>query len=377
METHRRQLSDAINGARILVIGAAGAIGGVFATQVAAFAPAALHLVDLSENGLAEIVRDLRSAGTAVADLRTFAIDLRNTEFSAFLAAAPGYDYVLNFSALKHVRAERDPFTLTRLIDTNVLAVDRLLGTLDARPPKGFFSISTDKSVRPTSLMGASKAMMEQVMWRHADRYTVSTSRFANVAFSAGSLLEGFIHRLAKRQPLAAPTDVRRYFISHEEAGNLCLLAAFLGRTREVFVPGFDDQGLAMTFSAIAEAVLEHHGYRPRPCASEDEARALAAELHDGSTEWPCWFTTSDTSGEKDIEEFFEDHDSVDLSRFQAVSVVAARPLPADAVARAVDQLDALRLGHTSDLARITAVLAEALPDLQHRNTGRDLDSKM
>jgi len=377
-------LQNQISDLRILVIGASGAVGNSFVNQLAPYRPAQLDLVDISENGLVEVVRDLRSSGAAPENFRTFCIDMRNKEFNDFLTNTHEYDVVLNFAALKHVRSERDPYTLMRLLDTNVLAVDRLLQHLRQSSKPRFFSVSTDKSVRPANLMGASKAMMEKVMWSHSDAVTVTSSRFANVAFSAGSLLEGFGHRLAKLQPLAAPNDVRRYFISHEEAGHLCLMAAFLGENCEVVVPGFSGVEESMTFSEIAELFLHFHGFAPRYCQSEAEARDVALELvskvrnNQAVSEWPCLFLPSNTSGEKDLEEFHVPGDFVDRDRYKAAHVVQEKmPDNANGLRDIINELDAIGKRGIYDIALLSSLVHEAVPDFEHIVSDKTLDSKM
>lgn len=374
LDVQRAAIRDTVCGSRVLVIGGAGSIGGSFVEQIVELGPRTLHIADLSENGLVELVRGLRSSSTRMPeDFRTFAVDLRQPEMLGLLAAHGPYDYVLNFAALKHVRSERDPFTLIRMLDTNVLSVRRLLETSNALPR--FFSVSSDKAVRPANLMGASKALMERVMWL-SGRDAI-TARFANVAFSAGSLLEGFGHRLAKGQPLAAPNDVRRYFISHEEAGQLCLLAAFDGRSGDVYVPAVEQVGEANTFSGIAEMVLAHHGYEALPCASEEEARIRAAERRHDEKTWPCFFSTSSTTGEKELEEFVGPTETgVDVP-YRSVGVVRAGQFDGAAFGAAIDGIDAARREGRYDRAEIIELVARAIPEMSHQDTGHFLDSKM
>lgn len=380
VEKHEVDIGEAIRGSSILVIGAAGAIGSSFVVKlVERFEPKCLHLVDLSENALVEVIRDLRSKGARIGeDFRTFSIDFRSWEFEAFLNANPHYDYVVNFSALKHVRSERDPFTLARMIDTNAMAVQRLLDNMSKSKHGRFFSVSSDKSVHPANLMGATKGLMERIMWEKSDDVPTTTARFANVAFSAGSLLEGFCQRFQKRQPIAAPSDVRRYFISHEEAGHLCLLAAFTGNTREAFIPRFcGGEKNAMTFSEIAVTFLEVHGYKPLLCASDEEARAHAVDLQDPAClSWPCFFSESDTPGEKDIEEFCSDQDDIDDSRFSEVRIVKIPPFEnrKEFSADLLQLASKLRSPHQDELANL---LQKLVPDLDHVAGTKNLDHKM
>lgn len=377
------ELQAAVAGRRILVIGAAGSIGAAFVQQVAALRPAALHLLDLNENGLVEVVRELRSSNTAAPDdFRTYSIGIGSPEFSSFIAAGFPYDTVVNFAALKHVRAERDPFSMMRMLQTNVVSLDDTLqATAALDHVEQYFSVSSDKSVNPASAMGASKALMEDVLWQHAERYRVSSARFANVAFSAGSLLESFLQRLDKRQPLAAPTDVRRFFISHEEAGELCLLGTFLAGNRQVVFPNLDPQEDMQTFADIALTVLDHFGLNAEHCASDAEARARAAHLPaTGATSWPVYFAATDTSGEKMYEEFFTADDEVDTQRWHNVGLLSCAELSAQRQATLQRGLDELRglanAGHYTR-ARLLDVIKRLEPSLTHVDTGADLDAKM
>ncbi len=382
VETHLKEIIASVQGKRILILGASGAIGSTFTRQLLTFcSPATLHLVDLSENGLVEVVRDLRaSAITVCDDFQTFCIDIRAREFGEFIDAMHTYDYILNFAAMKHVRSERDPFTLSRMIDTNVFSVLSLLSYLkESGKGRRFFSVSSDKSVRSANLMGGTKALMEKVMWAFAQDIPATSARFANVAFSSGSLLDGFNHRMLKRQPLSAPSDTRRYFISHEEAGHLCLLAAFLGQSRDVLVPRFESDESTMTFSQIAEVFLEHHNYQPVKCSSESEAIAMSEELANLEThEWPCFFAPTDTSGEKDIEEFYAATESVDSSRFREIDIVREPVL--ENPNEFFGNLENLRISVSSgacDLGDLRQQLYLLVPDLEHIVRDRDLDSKM
>lgn len=372
VERHRPHLAQEVQGRRILVIGAAGSIGTAFVRQLVELAPAALHLVDLNENGLVEVVRDLRSgAYPSPADFRTSAIDFGSPEFLGFIQAYGPYDHLVNFSAMKHVRSERDPFGLMRMIQVNVAALHRALDN-----PAGWrraFSVSTDKSVSPANLMGATKNLMEQVLFCRED-VVASSARFANVAFSAGSLLEGFDNRIAKRQPLAAPTDVKRYFISHQEAGQLCLLAAFLGDHREVFFPALTPDEDLKSFADIAALVLAEQGFEPLPCTTEEEARARMGSM---PGKWPCLFAPSDTTGEKPAEEFFRNSDHPDMTRFAALGVVRESGVPRGRIDAFLAEIEAMRSAGLWDKGRIAALLHDYVPDLAHEEKGRDLDQRM
>lgn len=372
------EIISAVKGQRILVIGGAGSIGRAFALEIVRHLPAALHLVDVSENSLVEVVRELRASRvTLPADFRTYALDFTAIEMVALLGASD-YDYVLNFSALKHVRSERDPFTLMRLLKVNVLGLHDLARRLiDGPTPVRLFSVSSDKAVRPASLMGASKALMERVLLHHSDSVAVSSARFANVAFSDGSLLESFGQRLSKRQPLSAPTDVRRYFISPPEAAQLCLLSCFTCGNGEIVFPRFTPESME-TFADIARTFLAHHGLKPAECGSEDEAREMADGLGDAPTAWPCYFSASDTSGEKLFEEFTHPEEAVDDDRYATVGVVThpIRSEPGDLLA-AIAAIESHRASGRWSADELCDLVAGVVPEFQHVAADRNLDEKM
>lgn len=372
---HAGRLAEAIAGRRLLIVGAGGSIGSAFVKQVAAYRPAALHLVDVNENALVELVRDLRSSPIALpGDFRTASVDFGASEFTRLATDRAPYDALINFAAMKHVRSERDVYSLLRMIEVNVESLKRCL---DAAPALGFsrvFSVSTDKSVRPANLMGATKNLMERVLFGRDIAATATSARFANVAFSAGSLLEGFEQRLAKRQPLSAPTDVRRYFISHVEAGELCLLAAFLGENRQVLFPKMRAEEHLQSFADLAATFLRHHGYRPMPCRSEREA-IDAVGTANGS--WPCYFSATDTTGEKAVEEFHRDGDVVDLETFRGIGVARERPSDPAIVDGFLREIARIRQSPVWAKGDVVAAIRAAVPELGHNELDRDLDQKM
>ncbi|MCU0577082.1 MAG: polysaccharide biosynthesis protein [Desulfobacterota bacterium] len=372
-------LKDQIRGCRVLVIGAAGSIGSAFVKQLVGYAPGSLHLVDISENNLVEVVRDLRSSPVVLPeDFRTFAVAMGSAEFDRLLGSQGPYEYVVNFSALKHVRSEKDPFSLMRMYNTNVFYVKRLLSSLAGAGIRKHFSVSSDKAANPANIMGATKIFMERILLSHSVRIPFSTARFANVAFSDGSLLHGFVQRLAKRQPLAAPNDVKRYFISHEEAGQLCLLACFLGENRDVFFPKLDEKEDVMTFSEIAGIFLELMGYEAVPCASEEEAKRMAAEMPADSKKWPCYFFESDTTGEKPFEEFYTDADTVDWKRYRNIGVISqplwTDQLRIDQALAAFERIKRMERWRKEDMVEAIRII---VPELDHEEKGRNLDQKM
>jgi FlaA1/EpsC-like NDP-sugar epimerase len=373
MVAHADRLQTAVAGKRLLIVGAAGSIGAAFVKEIVARAPGSLHLVDIDENGLVELVRDLRSSITPVpADFRTITADFGAEEFGRFAADHAPYDVFANFSALKHVRAERDVYSLLRMIEVNVAALDRCLARAGEFGFKRVFSVSTDKCVRPANLMGATKNLMEKVLFSRPGAFVAASARFANVAFSAGSLLEGFENRLAKGQPLSAPDDVRRYFITHEEAAQLCLLACFLGGDRDVFFPKLDG-GHLIGFPAIAGALLAERGLEPMPCASAEEARRVTPP----PGRWPCHFAPSDTSGEKPEEEFHRRDDTLDLDSFAAAGIVREGAASRRTIESFLAAIEAIRAAPTWRKEAVVAALRGAVPELAHIERGRDLDRKM
>ena len=327
ISSRRKELEALVSNSRFLVIGGAGSIGQAVTREIFKRNPLALHVVDISENNMVELVRDIRSTlGYIDGDFRTFALDCGSNEYRALMNASEGYDYVLNLSALKHVRSEKDPFTLMRLIEVNILNTIKTVQMAKAQGAKKYFCVSTDKAANPVNMMGASKRIMEMFLMRESETMPISMARFANVAFSDGSLLHGFNQRFAKRQPFSATNDVRRYFVTPQESGELCLMSGLLGENREIFFPKLSEHLHLITLSDIAERYLRQMGYEPFRCASEEEARDRAAELI-AKKQWPCYFFSSDTTGEKDFEEFFTDKEDLDMNRFDGVGVIKNQPI--------------------------------------------------
>jgi FlaA1/EpsC-like NDP-sugar epimerase len=375
----QNELRQAVGSSRILVIGAGGSIGATFVKVMAPFKPAALHLVDLSENNLVALVRDLHAEQLAPpAEFATYAIGFDEVEFYQYLRSVPRFDYILNFAALKHVRSERDPFTAMRLLRINVLANYDLLTALHDLAPRRYFCVSSDKAVNPASLMGASKAFMERVCLGQAETIPFSSARFANVAFSEGSLLQNFCQRIERGQPLAAPSDVRRYFISHEEAGQLCLLACFLGGNREIFTPGLQANLDLKTFSEIAAMILEEYGHAPLLCGSEKEALRRAREPIAPRAAWPCYFAPSDTSGEKPVEEFCGSDETVDAARYPNINVVThPRITSHEKISAAIEQIKRCRQLGSWTKDKLFAAVQSAVPEFTHLDRRANLDDKL
>lgn len=322
IKSNELQLAEIVSSSRFLVIGGAGSIGQAVTKEIFRRKPVKLHIVDISENNLVELVRDIRSSfGYIDGDFQTFALDIGSTEYDAFWNADGQYDYVLNLSALKHVRSEKDPFTMMRMIDVNIFNTEKTIRQSINRGVKKYFCVSTDKAANPANMMGASKRIMEMYLMQLSEQICISTARFANVAFSDGSLLHGFNQRIQKRQPIVAPNDVKRYFVIPKESGELCLMSTIFGENRDIFFPKLSESVHLITFSEIADRYLRAIGYQPYLCKNEEEARNLALTLPKEG-KWPCLFTTSDTTGEKDFEEFFTDKEVLDLSRFQNLGII-------------------------------------------------------
>lgn len=378
MAAHEAGLSDAVQTGRFLVIGGAGSIGQAVTREIFKRRPKALHVVDISENNMVELVRDIRSTlGYIDGDFRTFAIDCGSREFDALLQAGQGYDYVLNLSALKHVRSEKDPFTLMRLIEVNVLNTISTIQATRAGGVRKYFCVSTDKAANPVNMMGASKRIMEMFLMRESKRTPISTARFANVAFSDGSLLHGFNQRFAKRQPISAPNDVRRYFVTPQESGELCLSSCLLGDNRDIFFPKLSEALDLARFSDIAVRYLESLGYTPHECASEDEARDRAAELI-SARRWPVYFFASDTTGEKDFEEFFTDAEVLDMGRFENIGVIKNEPVFDESrLGYFLETIERLRRKSTWDKPELVDLFNYMIPDFAHKETGKYLDGRM
>lgn len=378
LSSHESDLKNVIESSRFLVIGGGGSIGQAVTKEIFRRNPRVLHIVDLSENNLVELVRDIRSSsGYISGDFRTFALDCGSVNFEHMLRAEGGYDFVLNLSALKHVRSEKDPYTLMRMVDTNILNTVKVMELAVEAGVKKYFCVSTDKASNPANMMGASKRIMEIFLIDRSDSIDVSMARFANVAFSDGSLLQGFEKRLEKRQPLAAPNDVRRYFLTSQEAGTLCLFSTILGRCNEIFFPKLSEKLNLVTFPSIVRNFLESRGYKPFLCESEDQARSyFSSGNHPG--QWPCVFSSSDTTGEKSYEEFYMSGESVDLERFKSLGVVvASHTRPTEALKEFRTQIEAIRRSKSWKRQQFIELFQSLLPELRHKETGKFLDEKM
>ena len=372
------KLQDLVAESRFLVIGGSGSIGQAVTREIFKRDPRALHVVDISENNMVELVRDLRSTeGYGSGDFKTFSVDCGSVEFEALMASEGPYDYVFNLSALKHVRSESDPYTLMRMIMVNVFNTIKTLRLASKMGAKKYFCVSTDKAANPVNMMGASKRIMEVFLMRESLTQDISMARFANVAFSDGSLLHGFNQRFAKKQPFSAPNDVRRYFVTPKESGELCLLSGLLGDNRDIFFPKLSEKLHLITFSEIAVRYLSERGYEPYECESEDEARDRAEELI-ANKQWPCYFFKSDTTGEKDFEEFFTDNEDLDMERFETVGVIKNQPDFDEAkLDDFMNSIEALRKKGTWTKDDIVKLYFGLLPEFAHKETGKYLDQRM
>lgn len=373
------ELEKKIKDKSILVIGGAGSIGSSFIRAVLQFQPVELVVVDVNENGLAELTRDLRSTKGMFVPERyvTYPMDFASSVFEKMFRRHGGFDIVANFSAHKHVRSEKDVYSVEALIRNNVLNARKLLDLLCNYPPEVYFCVSTDKAANPVSIMGASKRIMEDVIFSYSDRFPVKTARFANVAFSNGSLPDGFLSRIQKGQPLSAPSDIKRYFVSPEESGQICMLAAILGKNREIFFPKLQEAQM-MSFDMIAVSLLQANGYEVLQCDSEQEAIEKAEMLKQGSKQYPVFFTVSNTSGEKPYEEFYTDQENVDLKRLAALGVVIDKETPSrDRIDSLFEKLDGVFQGEDVLKEEIVDTIREYLPWFSHIETGKTLDSKM
>jgi FlaA1/EpsC-like NDP-sugar epimerase len=360
------------------VLGGAGSIGQAVTKEIFKRNPLKLHVVDISENNLVELVRDIRSTfGYIKGDFQTFALDIGSLEYEAFTENDGKYDYVLNLSALKHVRSEKDPYTLMRMIDANVFNTEKTITQSIKKGAKKYFCVSTDKATNPVNMMGASKRIMEMYLMMLSHQLPISTARFANVAFSDGSLLYGFYQRIQKNQPIVAPNDIKRYFVTPQESGELCLMSCLLGENRDIFFPKLNEQLHLISFTEIAESYLNELGYTPYFCSNEDEARELANYLPK-EKKWPCLFTTSDTTGEKDAEEFFTSHEDLDMDKFETIGVIKNSgnyyQHKIDDFSSTISQLKQSKKWNKGQLVDL---FNRMIPDFGHKETGKYLDAKM
>ncbi|EXJ09752.1 UDP-N-acetylglucosamine 4,6-dehydratase [Nitrincola nitratireducens] len=375
---HASELTKEVSNSRFLVLGGAGSIGQAVTKEIFKRNPKKLHVVDISENNMVELVRDIRSSfGYIDGDFQTFALDIGSLEYDAFIKADGLYDYVLNLSALKHVRSEKDAFTLMRMVDVNIFNTDKTIQQSIKSGVKKYFCVSTDKAANPVNMMGASKRIMEMFLMRNSEKISISTARFANVAFSDGSLLHGFNQRIQKRQPIVAPNDIKRYFVTPQESGELCLMSCIFGENRDIFFPKLSESLHLITFAEIAVRYLKQQGYKPYLCTSEDEARDLAKSLPETGY-WPCLFTESDTTGEKDFEEFFTEAEILDMERYENLGVIKnVLSYDAELLAFFEKSIREMKQQLAWSKEDILQLFVKILPAFSHKEMGKYLDSKM
>ena len=379
IEANKETLTREIKGKKVCVIGGAGSIGSSFIKAVLPFEPKSVVVVDLNENGLAELVRDVRSTeGLYVPDeFRCYTLNFADPIFERIFREEKGFDIVAYFSAHKHVRSEKDRYSVQALIENNDIKAKKLMDLLCEFPPRHFFCVSTDKAANPVNIMGASKRIMEDLVMAYNDKFKVTTARFANVAFSNGSLPDGWIHRLQKKQPLAAPSDVKRYFVSPEESGQICMLACILGKGGEVFFPKLGEDQM-LTFSSICDEFVKSEGFAKKECADDSEAKQYAARMDYDNDTYPVVYFKSDTTGEKAYEEFYVPGEKINMDRFKALGVVeetTRRPMPE--VNAFFEKLEAIFHKDDFTKAQVVEAIKEFIPNFEHEEKGKNLDQKM
>ena len=379
IEANKEQLAKEIEGKSLCVIGGAGSIGSSFIRAILPFKPSKLVVVDLNENGLAELTRDLRSTyGMYVPEeYRAYTLNFADPIFTRIFREEKGFDIVANFSAHKHVRSEKDKYSVQALIENNDIKAKKFMDLLCEFPPKHFFCVSTDKAANPVNIMGASKRVMEDMVMAYSDRFPVTTARFANVAFSNGSLPDGWIARMMKQQPLAAPSDVKRYFVSPEESGQICMLACILGNSGEVFFPKLGEDQM-ITFASFCEKFIRTMGYKGQTCATDEEAKRLASERAEDSEAYPVVYFNSDTTGEKGFEEFYVPGEKLNMDRFSSLGVIEETTHRSmNEVEAFFAQLESIFQKDDFTKAEIVDALKVFLPYFEHEEKGKNLDQKM
>ena len=368
-------LSSKIKEKKILIIGGAGTIGSSYIKQILRYKPSKITVVDINENGLTELTRDLRSSN--LLDFKpeyiTYPVNLLSDTFDKIFFS-DHFDLVANFSAHKHVRSEKDKISVEALIKNNVYGAIKLLNLCTDRPPEFFFSVSTDKAANPVNIMGASKSLMEKLILSKKNEFRVSTARFANVAFSNGSLLDGFVYRLQKQQPLSCPSDIKRFFVTPEQSGQICLLATFLGKTGSIFFPKLDFHKDQIYFKDIALDFLKEKSLKPIPVNSEKEAKEFSIKSNPGK--YPIYFFKTDTSGEKTFEEFYTEDEDFNIKIYDSLGFINSLDVEISfkKVKKDFDTIFDSQNYHKIDIVKI---INKYVPDFIHIETGKHLDQKM
>ena len=379
IEVNRERLVQEIEGRSVCVVGGAGTIGSSFIRAVLPFRPSKLVVIDLNENGLAELTRDIRSTyGMYVPEeYRTYTLNFADPIFARIFREEKGFDIVANFSAHKHVRSEKDKYSVQALIENNDIKAKNFMDLLCENPPKHFFCVSTDKAANPVNIMGASKRIMEDMVMAYTSKFKVTTARFANVAFSNGSLPDGWLNRIRKKQPLAAPNDVKRYFVSLDESGEICMLACILGKNGEIFFPKLGEEQM-LTFSAICDRFVKTLGCEKIECKSDEEAKKIAAGMPYDTTKYPVVYFKSDTTGEKAFEEFYIPGEAIDMDRFQGIGVIekAAHRSLAD-VEEFFEELQVIFDNPAFTKEEVVVAIKRFIPNFEHEEKGKNLDQKM
>ena len=377
LENNKEKLIKEINGKSILVVGGAGTIGSSYIKAALNYHPSKLIVVDTNENGLTELTRTLRSdLNITVPEIYlTYPMSFSSKVFYKMLQKHKEFDIVANFAAHKHVRSEKDSFSIEAMIKNNVLDAKKFLDYLKLNKPSHFFCVSTDKAANPVNVMGASKKLMENVIMSYSNDIKITTARFANVAFSNGSLLYGYIQRLLQRQPISCPSDVKRFFVSPDESGEICLLTNIIGNTGEIYFPKLNESQL-VNFKSITENFFKYLNKEIKVCASEKEAKEIALNLSDDSS-YPVYFFKTDTSEEKLFEEFYTTEDKVNLKKFQSIGIINSKNSSYFEVESVIKQLSALFDKETYNKEDIINCMNKLIPNFKHIETGKSLDQKM
>ena len=375
IENNLSFLNKSLKNKAVLVIGGAGTIGSSYIKQVLKYKPSKITVVDINENGLTELTRDLRSSNLLdyKPEYITYPVNLLSNTFDKIFKS-DNWQVVANFSAHKHVRSEKDKISVEALIKNNVYGAIKLLNLCELNPPKYFFSVSTDKAANPVNIMGASKSLMEKLILSKKNNFRVSTARFANVAFSNGSLLDGFIYRLNKKQPLSCPSDIKRFFVTPEQSGQICLLATFLGDTGNIFFPKLDFHKDQIYFKDIALDFLKENGFEPVLVQSENEAKEF--DFDKNPNKYPIYFFKTDTSGEKTYEEFFTEDEDYEINKYDSLGFINTPDVKISFEDVETD-FESVFSNSSSQKSDIVTVIKKYVPDFMHIETGKHLDQKM